>query len=110
MDQEPQGEERDDLRIGALASVIWNCNLDTKEMGGPLVPDSYIAGWKDEDRIAVLALRPKQADREDGEKQPTTKKASGSGSGSLDLNDPVDWENFTTGLIKSVGGRGRKKG
>jgi hypothetical protein len=95
MRQEPQGEERDDLRIGALASVIWNCNLDTSKIGGMIEPHSYLSGWNN-DRVGIMAFQSQQ------EKERVKEESTGLG---LNLNDPVDWENFTTGLIKAVGGK-----
>lgn len=84
MDLEPIGEERADLRMGALASVILNMNLDTKSLGGALQPLSYISGWG-RDRVYVLALKPEEI---------------GEISHSDTLNNPINWQNFKTGLIK----------
>lgn len=95
--QEPVGEERDDLRIGALASVMWNCNIDTRE--GTVVPQSYVAGFNKERNGIFAFCSEKGREKERGE--------GGSQTGTLDLNDPIGWENFTTGLVKAVG---RKKG
>lgn len=96
-DKEPHGEERDDLRIGALASVIWNCNIDTKAIGGPLQPLSYLSGWNG-DRVSFLALKPKKLEQD--QVGSSAGNAGNIGSGKLNLNDPIGWENFTTGLRK----------
>lgn len=88
VDLEPIGDERDDLRIGALASVIWNTNLDTKKMGGLLKPVRYAAGWT-EDRTFVFGVLPNKPITDD------TRDNT--------LNDPVNFANFKTGLIKVYG-------
>lgn len=101
MRDEPHGEERDDLRIGALASVLWNCNIDTKE-NGVIEPRDYISGWNSE-RVGLFMLKPKEL--RETEAQGASGNGNGGGGGQLDLNDPIGWENFATGLIKVVGGR-----
>lgn len=98
MEDEPHGEERDDLRIGALASVIWNCNIDTKAIGGPLQPLSYLSGWNS-DRVSFLALKPKELEQAQAQSGSIVSIGNG-GSGKLNLDDPIGWENFTTGLRK----------
>ena len=39
---EPFGEERADLRMGILASLIANVNRDTKKRQDPFVPADFI--------------------------------------------------------------------
>lgn len=96
---EPIGEERDDLRIGALASVIYNMNLDTRKLGGPIKAHRYITGWAD-DRVHMMMLVPDQTQIEGN--------LSGHQSGSdHTLNNPSVWQNFKAGL-KKVYGTGRK--
>ena len=58
MEEEPHGEERQDLRIGALGSILLNTTLDTRDEG-PLLPDSYIAGW-DNERTFYLTVKSPQ--------------------------------------------------
>jgi len=87
MEVEPIGEERDDLRIGALASVLLNLNIDTKAVGGSLQPQSYISGWG-KDLVYVLTIKPPELD------EIVTSPSSSP------LSDPIAWENFTSELVK----------
>lgn len=91
VEDEPIGEERDDLRIGALMTVMYNMNIDTRETG-PLKSHRYISGWG-EDRVHALVLRP-QMDKTDSD---------GNGSGDQSLNNPTNFANFKTGLVKVYG-------
>lgn len=86
MAEEPIGEERDDLRIGALASVFLNMNIDTKETGGILKPQSYISGWG-EDRVYVL-----------GVKSPEMEEAEARAKVDNSLNNPIVFDNFIANL------------
>lgn len=97
MDEEPIGEERADLRMEALASVIWNVNVSSKEIGGVIEPQRYVSGFN-RDRVCVLMLKPKEEDTAD--KLGTSEDRT--------VNNPVVWRNFTTNLLKAYGG-GRRK-
>lgn len=90
VEDEPIGEEREDLRTGALMTAMYNMNIDTKDKG-PLKSHRYISGWG-EDRVHALVLRP-----EAGE------KGSGNVTGDQSLNNPTNFANFKTGLIKVYG-------
>jgi hypothetical protein len=81
---EPIGEERADLRVGALASVFLNMNIDTKATGGVLQPERYVSGWGP-DRVYMLAIKPPGMDQE------STKEDQS-------LNNPIVWDNFTASL------------
>lgn len=99
MRREPHGEERDDLRIGALATVVLNtADIDHKAIGGMIKPKGYIAGWSRDLKYTMTSIPPElEAEIEKGASGGGN---SGSASGKINLNDPVGWENFTTGLQK----------
>lgn len=46
---EPFGEERADLRMGILASLIANVNRDKKRKSEPFVPADFMPGFGDEE-------------------------------------------------------------
>lgn len=94
VDEEPIGEERADLRTGALATVIYNMNLDTKSIGGVITPHRYVSAWG-KDHEHVLALKPRETRKPDAPIDNATDTT---------VNNPVVWENFIAGLVKSSGG------
>lgn len=96
VDEEPIGEERADLRMGALASVLWNVNVSTKEIGGLIEPFGYVSGFG-KDRVCVLTLKPK----EDEDTDVTSKIGTDE---DRTLNNPTVWANFKTQMIKYHGG------
>jgi hypothetical protein len=57
IDLEPIGEEREDLRIGALATVIRNSNVIKSEH--LTTPYRYIVGTNDQ-KQTLLYLKPKE--------------------------------------------------
>lgn len=83
---EPIGEERDDLRIGALGTIFWNANLDTKK-SGVIKADRYGLGWGT-DKIHRFGVVP-GADRE---KDRETEDRS--------LNNPAVWNSFKESFKK----------
>ena len=88
-DLEPFGEVREDLRIGALASVILNTTIDTEKIGGMLHPYSYVSGWSEE-RVYSLGMVPREVEKvveDDSDKT---------------LNNPIVWNNFVTRLQKGL--------
>lgn len=88
MDLEPIGEERADLRMGALASVLLNINIDTKKIGGLIQPRRYITGWGD-DRVYVMVLKQEDEKESVEEKKP-------------DINDPSVWNSFVRDLSMAI--------
>lgn len=99
MEEEPHGEERQDLRIGALGSILLNTTLDTRDEG-PLLPDSYIAGWDNERTFYLTVKSPQLLEEERLARERGEVREQQSGGRKLDLNDPVGWENFAVGLRK----------
>lgn len=99
-DLEPVGDERADLRIGALASVIYNMNLDTRKTG-VIQPYRYISGWSN-DKVHMLAFRPEP---EDLVSDVMASSSAGQSSADRTLNNPTVWENFKAGLRKVYGGK-----
>jgi hypothetical protein len=99
---EPIGDERDDLRIGALASVIYNMNLDTRKTG-VIKSYRYVTGWGN-DKVHMLALEPNAEDAKAANQGSGYGPGSGSGS-DCTLNNPIVWENFKAGLKKVYGAR-----
>lgn len=92
---DPIGEERADLRIGALATVLLNTSdIDHDKIGGLIKPRGYIAGWS-KDLEYTLTPMPKEL------KEELAKKSESESV--LNLSDPIGWENFATKLIKYVG-------
>lgn len=100
MDEEPIGEERADLRAGALASVLWNVNLDTKKLGGSVKPLGYVSGVGD-GRMCVIALKPDDYQESEG--------SAGGAYADQTLNDPIVWENHVAQMIKYHGGIKKEK-
>lgn len=94
MDIEPIGEERDDLRIGALASVILSMNIDTQALGGLLEPLRYESVTY-QDRTYRMALKEPEDVRQDQQGQQDQAE-------DRTVNNPVVWENFTTRLCKAM--------
>jgi hypothetical protein len=87
----PIGEERDDLRIGALGSIIWNCNIDTRN-GKDIKADKYIVGWG-RDRNHVLRFHPERKDQVNG-------------SNDQSLNNPAVWADFKANMKAAAKGKG----
>lgn len=73
------------MRIGALASLIYNVNIDTRK-SGVIKPNRYIMGATEDSRTYVFSLKPKEKKLEDET-----------------LNNPVKWNNFKAGLKKAAG-------
>lgn len=84
--EEPIGEERADLRTGALATVIWNTSLDTKKMGGQINPTRYVVGWG-RDRNHIMTLKPKEKIQTDTENLPDQT-----------LNNKSKWSDFKANM------------
>ncbi len=69
------------MRIGALSSVILNCNLDTRK-DGSLKPNHYLAGWG-EDRKYLMIFQPQDIEKEVESRNRTEDKS---------LNNPEVWK------------------
>lgn len=95
----PIGEERDDLRIGALGSIIWNCNIDTRN-GKDIKADRYIVGWG-RDRKHVMQFRPHDNSLENDSDGSET-------DGSL--NNPAVWAELKANIKAAAKGNGIGQG
>lgn len=72
--------------MGALASVLWNVNVRTDEIGGLIEPLGYVSGFG-KDRVCIVAFKPLEEKGEGTNVDQT-------------VNNPIVWENFKTNLIK----------
>lgn len=87
---EPIGEERDDLRIGALSSTILNMNIDTRKIGGSIKPQDYSVGWN-ESRNQIFGLVPVSMQGNN--------IISNEGK---DINDPEVWKATKASLLSGL--------
>lgn len=69
---EPWGEDRNDLRAGALVAALFNCNIDSRKTR-PFHPYNYVMGRQNERSGFVLAYKPDESEKNiNSERKPLT--------------------------------------
>lgn len=86
------GEERNDLRMGAIASLLVNLNVDTRKIGGNTRPNRYISTWDDKRDYHLVYQYDIKSNSDDNNKLKTSNRLT-----------KESWENIKTGFAKAFG-------